>query len=221
MKRFFIFMLLLFLPIYLLLQSLEINTFNKDFYLESFKKYDVVEVTGRNLENLSNVTDDLLNYLRDESDEEILESNFNEREIMHMEDVKNLFDYGFTLKNISFILSLASILILFINRKMKSTGKGIFYGIFIWWGFILLLLIISLTNFNKYFTYFHLIFFNNDLWILNPNTDLLIQMLPEKFFLSIFKRISLLFLVLLSIIQIIGYILMKRGNDYSGRVDKF
>lgn len=75
-----------------------------------------------------------------------------------------------------------------------------------------------MVDFNRYFTYFHLIFFNNDLWLLNPNTDLLIQMLPEEFFISIFIRIILFFLLNLAIIQIVGYILMKKGKDYNGRI---
>lgn len=66
---------------------------------------------------------------------------------------------------------------------------------------IALLLVISLIDFNKCFTYFHLIFFNNDLWILDEN-DILIQMFPEKFFMSIFIRILLLFVSIMSIILI-------------------
>lgn len=37
-------------------------------------------------------------------------------------------------------------------------------------------------DFTKYFTYFHLLFFDNDLWILDPQRHVLIQMLPETFF---------------------------------------
>lgn len=38
------------------------------------------------------------------------------------------------------------------------------------------------TDFTKYFTYFHLIFFDNMDWYLNPKTDLLINIVPEGFF---------------------------------------
>ena len=38
MKKAFIILLIIFLPLYLFLQSVEINAFDKDFYLDSYKK---------------------------------------------------------------------------------------------------------------------------------------------------------------------------------------
>ena len=38
-------------------------------------------------------------------------------------------------------------------------------------------------DFNKYFVIFHHIFFNNNLWILDPAEDYMIRMLPEGAFL--------------------------------------
>ncbi|MBZ2173655.1 TIGR01906 family membrane protein [Schnuerera sp. xch1] len=213
MNKLLTIIILIFLPVFFLLKSVEINTFNKGFYLESFQKYDVIETTDMDLQDLSNITDNLFSYLKDESDETILKSNFNEREILHMKDVKKLFKYGFILKNTLFILSLFAIIILIANKDSKSMGKRIFYGTFVWWGLITLIFVLITINFNKCFTYFHLIFFDNDLWVLNPNTDLLIQMLPQKFFIDIFQNIVLLFLGLLVILQVIGYIFMKKGKD--------
>ena len=46
------------------------------------------------------------------------------------------------------------------------------------------------TDFNKYFIIFHHIFFNNDLWMLNPDTDLLINIVPEPFFMDTAARIA-------------------------------
>ena len=40
------------------------------------------------------------------------------------------------------------------------------------------------SDFNRYFVIFHHIFFNNDLWILNPATDMLINIVPEPFFMD-------------------------------------
>ena len=36
---------------------------------------------------------------------------------------------------------------------------------------------------------FHHIFFRNDLWLLDPNTDILIMMVPETFFFHLVFRI--------------------------------
>lgn len=213
--------IIIFIPLFLLLLSVEINTFNEDFYLKSFKKNNVESVTRKSLNELMDITDELLDYLRDEADEKILEANFNEREILHMVDVKVLFKYGYILKDISLIISIVFIGYFLVNKKIVTLGKTLFLGIFIWWTIILLLFILSLSDFNKYFTYFHLIFFDNDLWLLNPRTDLLIQMLPLDFFMNIFKNIVLLFLVMLAIIQVIGYLLMKKGKNINGRINKY
>jgi len=47
---------------------------------------------------------------------------------------------------------------------------------------ILIFLILYLfVPFDKLFINFHLILFRNDLWLLNPETDRLIVLLPEDF----------------------------------------
>lgn len=212
--------IIIFVPILVLLLSVELSTFNENYYRESFKKSNVESVSGKSLNELMDITDNLLDYLRDEADEEILKPNFNKREILHMMDVKVLFEYGYMLKDICFIISIVLIGYFIINKKMELLGRTLFYGIFLWWALIILLFILSLSDFNKYFTYFHLIFFNNDLWLLNPKTDLLIQMLPLDFFMNIFKNIVLLFLAILSIIQVLAYILMKKGKSPDGRISK-
>ena len=48
-------------------------------------------------------------------------------------------------------------------------------------------------DFTQGFTAFHHIFFDNDLWILDPRTDLLINIVPEPFFVDTAARIGLLF----------------------------
>ena len=220
MRKLLIIILIIFLPLYFLLKSVDINTFNRNFYLNFYERYNVVEVTGKRIDELDQITRNLYSYIKGESVDEVLKPFFNEREIKHLEDVKVLFMYGFSLKKLSFALSLFGIIIFFIYKDVVKFGQGIFYGAFIWWGLILLLLL-STMDFNKYFTCFHLIFFDNDLWLLDSDTDLLIQMLPEEFFISIFRRIVLLFMVILAIIQLTGYILMKKGKDKSGRVIDF
>jgi integral membrane protein (TIGR01906 family) len=221
MRKALIIILIIFLPLYSLLKSIEINVFNKNFYLKSYEEYNVPEITGKSLVELDNITHELLKYIKGQSDERILKPFFNEREIKHMEDVNVLFKYGFFLKNISLILSLLVVITFLYQNEVQKAFKGVFYGNFIWWGLVLLLFFASTIDFNKYFTYFHLIFFDNDLWLLDPETDLLIQMLPEEFFIDIFKRIVLFFISMLAIIQMTGYILMKKGKDGGGRTINF
>ena len=57
--------------------------------------------------------------------------------------------------------------------------------------FILVFLIICFSKFRILF--FHKIFFDNDLWILDPATDLLINIVPEPFFMDTAARIGVTF----------------------------
>ncbi len=216
MKRIFFLLLIIFLPMYIFLKGVEINAFNKKIYIDSYKKNNVVDITGKELKELEIITEDIFSYLRDDSDEEILSSYFNSREIRHMEDVKVLFERGFKIKKLSLALFLFGIIGLVVLGESSKIAKGIFYGNLVWWFIIIILFMFTTMNFNKYFTYFHEIFFDNDLWLLNPYEDLLIQMLPEEFFINIFKRILLFFISILAIIQLISYIFMKKGKNTDG-----
>ena len=53
----------------------------------------------------------------------------------------------------------------------------------------LILMGFILVDFTKVWDQFHYIFFTNDLWILDPRTDILIQMVPEQFFFDMVVRI--------------------------------
>lgn len=221
MKRFLLILLVISTSLLSLLIAIEANSFNKKHYLKNYESHNQVAITGKSIEELMKVTDDLLLYLKGEAGDEILEENFNQREILHMRDVKVLFRIGFILKYISIILSIAIIAYFIKIGESKLLGKSIFRGLFINWVILAILSILVYSDFNKYFTYFHLIFFTNDLWLLNPDTDLLIQMLPEEFFSSMAISIGVSFFTIVAIIQGIGYLLSRKGSKNGEKDNKF
>lgn len=107
---------------------------------------------------------------------------FNAKEKRHMADVQQLFLGAIHLRMAAAAVAAVLIDILCVKKqgmvllRMMQWGIGLFLG-----GMAALVLLLS-ANFTKYFTYFHLIFFDNDDWILNPETDLLINIVPEGFF---------------------------------------
>ncbi|WP_353097501.1 TIGR01906 family membrane protein [Tissierella praeacuta] len=206
-----LFILVFLLSLFCLLTAVEKNAFNFDAYIKAYSKYNVMEMTGKSLEELDNITNKLLNYLKGKVGIETLESNFNKREILHMKDVRGLFKRGFILQYLSVILSSVIITFFIINDKKEILGKYLYKGIFISLISIGFFGIIIYSNFDKYFVYFHYIFFRNNLWQLDPKTDLLIQLFPEKFFIDMVKNISLSFLVFMVIIQSIGYSIIRKG----------
>ncbi|MDK2992860.1 MAG: hypothetical protein PWP48_2093, partial [Clostridiales bacterium] len=56
------------------------------------------------------------------------------------------------------------------------------------------------TDFDRWFIYFHLTFFNNDLWQLDPSTDMLINIFNEGFFADAAFRILLYAVVTMVVI---------------------
>ncbi|MFV0503955.1 MAG: TIGR01906 family membrane protein [Lachnospirales bacterium] len=165
------------------------------YYEKSFEKNNVVEDIKVNKDDLMKVTKVLTDYMKDERDdlEVIVTVNgtsrefFNEKEKLHMVDVKDLLLNGRMLKNISLVV--LTICVLFFVFKYKKIPRGFLSASAITIvGITILLLILGLlvsTNFNKYFIIFHEIFFSNDLWILEPGVDLLINLVPLQFFISI------------------------------------
>lgn len=61
--------------------------------------------------------------------------------------------------------------------------------------FVAMLGIWALCDFTALWESFHRLFFRNDLWLLNPYTDLMINMFPEDFFFHMVMRIALMFIV--------------------------
>lgn len=212
MKKIFAIILIISISLSFLVISIERNTYNKKYYLDSYDKYNIVQATGRSMEELEPITDKLISYLKGKGGEELLSPHYNEREILHMIDVKDLFNIARIIKYTGLIISTFLISYYFRKREYNFLYRTITFGLFSNHIILLLLAALASTNFNKYFTYFHLIFFDNDLWLLNPETDLLIQMLPEEFFMVIAIRILLSFLVYLSIIQISNYFLTRKGK---------
>lgn len=206
------------LIITLLFVDVEMATFDIEFYENKFEEYSIYDKTKIEKKDLIIVTKEMLDYMKGNRKNLIIEAKvngeeeivFGERERKHMVDVKNLFEKGFMIRNLSLILFIIS-LFLIIKFYKKTLYKLLISAS------ILPLIIMSIfgiaisIDFNKYFTIFHEILFTNDLWLLNPKTDILIQMLPLDFFYSISIRILTYFILQLIMIFLLGFIL--RGKE--------
>ena len=214
----------LFSFIFLLLLSVWIVTYKlPNYYKYEFEKYKVYENIGISLDDLLIVNNQMLDYLIDkkESLSDITSTIngkqnvnfFNEREIAHMEDVKGLFLAGLRLIFVFIITNIILLIILFILTRKKMLiylANGMLLGAVVFLGIILVLGLVIASDFTKYFIIFHEIFFNNDLWILNPATDRLINMVPEGFFIDTARNIALVYTGLVSLVLGISYFIKKR-----------
>ncbi len=212
------------MTIVLLLTAVEMVAFNLNHYMSSFEKYNIVEATGMDKENLRHTAEDLLNYLRDNKEELDTEAVvhgelrevYGEREKHHMVDVKDLFVAGRGLRNVAIAASIISlVLACYLDRRWKKGLARTLFNTAIANGILLFgLYILMQTDFTKYFDYFHYIFFDNDLWILDPKKEILIQMLPEGFFYDTAIKIIGIFVGSMTIFGIAGFWGSRRLRKY-------
>lgn len=190
------------LMIVLLITSIEAVTYwTPDYYKNEYEKYQVLDQIHMEMDDLLDVTEEMMQFLRGNREDLHITTTidgqerefFNEREIAHMNDVQGLFLKAIALRRICIALIALSLVLLMFTKarlhhilpRMICTGAILF--------FITLALLGGLisTNFSKYFVIFHKIFFDNDLWLLDPNTDLLINIVPEPFFVDTAVRIAI------------------------------
>jgi integral membrane protein (TIGR01906 family) len=180
----------------ILLSSVYYISFDQDYYKNKFEKYSIYEKIDGDVDNSFK---EVLDYVK--GDKDFISSNlFNERELEHLKDVRELFTFAKILIALYAFLIIFCIAILEKKLILEVLKKSSYYVI----GFISLLGLSMLINFEKAFIIFHEILFTNDLWILNSKTDNLLKMMPEKLFINIGIRWIVLCLIVCLIFIIIG-----------------
>lgn len=211
----------IFLPIALFTIVLQNFAFNVDFYMSKFEEFQITEVTKIDEAHLRSITVNMINYLKSDRDDldmiyvidGRMEEVFGEREKSHMKDVKLLFDRGIIIRSFSVVITLTALVILHFNKKRHMIFKAILVSGITSLGMISVLLALIKIDFFKYFTYFHEIFFTNDLWLLDPKTDVLIQMLPLEFFISITTSVVLWFIAINVFIIVVSLYGVKKNDE--------
>ena len=105
---------------------------------------------------------------------------FNQKEQHHMADVQDLFRLcrwiGWCCGGVLVLLGLA------LRKNMSwRTFRSTLVAIL---GIVTAVIVLACIDFNSLFVLFHKVAFTNDLWLLNPQTDLLIRLMPIEFFIS-------------------------------------
>ena len=207
----------------LVLTGAELVIFDESRFHEAYEEYDRYEYIGISQEDLHRVTHDLLEYMKGNREDIVMyadingeeEMVFEEREQLHMVDVLFLVDIGFKIRNGCALIAVGMILLLLaIDRKnmFKYLARGYLIG----FGIFLVLLIVlgaaMIIDFSTLFTKFHLLLFDNDLWLLDPYEDIMIQMFPEQFFnsLGIWIGIYAIGLITIPAIAAIVYLRVKK-----------
>lgn len=167
---------------------------NMNYFRKEFEKYNVTQNIDMEMDDIMYVMDELMDYLhgdREDLEEIVTEVNgetrdfFTEREKTHMADCKVLFDGGFAIRKGAAVVFAALTLLLVFKKKFslrRFLKYAALFSVIIAAG-AGILAIAALIDFNACFIVFHKLFFNNDLWILDPAEDLIINILVEPFLL--------------------------------------
>lgn len=193
------------------------------YYQNEYEKYQVLEnLPTMTMEDLLTVTDEMMAYLRGNRENLHVwttmggESRefFTEREIAHMKDVRGLFLAAIFLRRICLLAIALSIGIIYLTKGNLRLilPKMLFFGTLLFFGTAAVLGLIISTDFSKYFIVFHHIFFDNDLWILDPSVDMLINIVPEPFFMDTAFFILILYGFLTLLVLGISFALMRKNR---------
>ena len=181
-------------PLFLIAGSVIYAVNDAGLYNRGFQRYNVSAMTGITYPDLAQAGADLRHYFNSPREPLSvhtriygLERNlFNQREIIHMADVKRLFWGVYAVGGITgaylMILTLGGLIW---RRQQYNVSLARYY---LKGGILTLVLVLavglfSVIGFDTLFLRFHQISFRNDLWMLNPHTDYLLLMFPQGFWL--------------------------------------
>ena len=198
----------------LLLTSIDLLCFNRSFFRWQYSLNHTAESIGISEDGLMNATNVLLDYMQDKRDDikviEVVNGSereiFDERETLHMVDVKNLYLNAMKIRTILLVGSIAILtLLVFTHRNQSYTILSNAYrnGLLFLGSIILFIAIYAIVDFNGFWMNFHYVFFDNDLFLLDPNISIMINMFPSNFFFAVVFGIILLFVSIVILLKLL------------------
>lgn len=179
------------------------------FYKKEYEKYRVTDDLNMKIDNVMAVTEHMMAYLIGKEEKLSIVTDvdgehqdfFNEQDRLHLADVRNLFLGGLKLRNYAVILATILMIVLMAKKAdfRRLVPQGYLQALFVYLILAAILGVAMSIDFTSCFTLFHKLFFTNNLWIFDPETDYMIRMLPEGFFSDMVIRVGVIFIVLLAV----------------------
>ena len=134
---------------------------------------------------------------------------FNQKEQHHMADVQDLF------RLCRFVAWLGWGVVLFggLAARRKLSWRTFRWTLIAILTAVAIVIIAACIDFNSLFVLFHKVAFTNDLWLLNPQTDLLIRLMPIEFFISYAAIIGGLWLLGMAGLLVVSTIRINKTNE--------
>ena len=164
-------------------------------YELGFSRHQVAITTGFSQTQLTEAARQIRDYFNSSeelldvrvSSEGVMRPLYNDREVSHMQDVKDLATRIYRVQEGAFLYSFLFVTVGFLIMGNEFSGRLrrlLVRGCLLTAVLVALVAVISLVGFGPLFVFFHEISFSNDLWRLDPNTSALVQMFPQGFWLE-------------------------------------
>lgn len=183
-----------------MLSNVRIIGTDDGLYYKLQSKAEILDFAGVSGEDLRLLDGALADYLAGRretlADIEVavfgeMQPAFNERELTHMADCRALFRLAGTLEIALAVLAVPAVGFgWWLTERKRWFCLGVFAGALavaaLLGGFALW----AVNDFGAAFEFFHETLFTNDLWLLDPRTDLLIRICPTSMFMAMGARIA-------------------------------
>ncbi len=186
------------IPLFLVLTNVRIAATWERVYDYAFSQYDAPTVTGIERRELDRSASEIIDYFEDSESGELLDIRvergdqtvplFNQREILHMRDVRDLFRLTFRVQEFAFVYIVAYVAGIYLwarERSMRRLAREAITAGGITVGILGMAAIAVMLGFDALFEQFHILSFSNDFWQLDPATDRLVQMFPMNFWFDV------------------------------------
>ena len=182
----------------------------RPFYYWHIKLLDIESKTGYTEIEIREAYDDVINYCIYNKPFKTGTFKYSEEGKDHFKDCRKLFLINFIILGITTIFLI--IKLLFNNQiKIKKYSLSFWSGIGNISFFLFLFLITILIGFDNIFIKFHQLFFQGKTnWLLNPDKDQIINILPEQFFMNCAIFILGIIIIFSEIIIIYGIFVKKK-----------
>ena len=195
------------IPLLLITNSVTWAVNDLRLYQHGFATYYVSTVTGIDRDRLVAAAHEIRGYFNSTEEPLAIRATifgeerdlFNEREVVHMRDVKRLIwgVYGVDVAAAVYIIGFIGVGF-FLRRSLfaRALSRYFLLGSGLTVALVVLVGGISLLGFDSLFQFFHEVSFSNDFWLLDPRRDYLIMMFPRDFWFD-----ATLFVALVSVGQ--------------------
>lgn len=208
------------LMVSILMGAIHLAVFDGPFFMRMAKENHVESRTGITYGDLETVRLDMMDYLDGNRDNFDIVAPvygvqvhlFTEDEQRHMEDVYALMRLSKILMVFGVAISLA-IVALPGRRRPSMIYWGCVAGPLMGLVVMAVLAVLGTMDFTAVFEEAHRLIFTNDLWLLNPATSVLINIVPEPYFISLSLYAASMAATAYLIILMVAYIIKSyRGN---------